>query len=99
MIFLMMAAHDTTTSALSSLVHLLLENPAWQERVRAEILARGPAPLGWDDRGSFPLLDRCFDETLGLFLRCHMLRECRCVNARWLASRFRRTCTSRQQRS
>jgi cytochrome P450 len=35
MIFLMMAAHDTTTSSLSSLVHLLLEHPEWQERVRA----------------------------------------------------------------
>ena len=67
MIFLMMAAHDTTTSALSSLVHLLLENPAWQERARAEVRARGPAPFGWDDRGSLPVLDRCFDETIRLF--------------------------------
>jgi cytochrome P450 len=67
MIFLMMAAHDTTTSALSSLVHLLLENPEWQERAREEIRARGPAPISWDDRGSMPVLDRCFDETLRLF--------------------------------
>jgi len=67
MIFLMMAAHDTTTSALSSLVHLLLENPDWQERARDEVRARGPAPLGWDDRGAVPVLDRCFDETIRLF--------------------------------
>jgi cytochrome P450 len=67
MIFLMMAAHDTTTSALSSLVHLLLENPEWQERTREEVRARGPAPLGWDDRGALPVLDRCFDETIRLF--------------------------------
>jgi cytochrome P450 len=66
MIFLMMAAHDTTTSALSSLVHLLLENPQWQERVRAEVRARA-APITWDDRAALPLLDRCFDETLRLF--------------------------------
>ena len=67
MIFLMMAAHDTTTSALSSLVHLLLENPEWQERVREEVRAHGPDPVRWDDRGTFPVLDRCFDETLRLF--------------------------------
>lgn len=67
MIFLMMAAHDTTTSALSSLVHLLLENPDWQERAREEVRARGRAPLGWDDRGTLPVLDKCFDETIRLF--------------------------------
>jgi cytochrome P450 len=67
MIFLMMAAHDTTTSAMSSLVHLLLENPEWQERAREEVLARGGAPVSWDDRGSLPVLDRCFDETIRLF--------------------------------
>jgi cytochrome P450 len=67
MIFLMMAAHDTTTSALSSLVHLLLENPEWQERAREEIRARGPAPVSWDDRGALPVLDRCFDEALRLY--------------------------------
>ena len=81
MIFLMMAAHDTTTSALSSLVHLLLENPEWQERVREEARAHGPAPVGWDDRGKFPVLDRCFDETLRLFppvpyAARQSLREC-----------------------
>jgi cytochrome P450 len=67
MIFLMMAAHDTTTSSLSSVLHLLLQNPLWQERVRAEIHARGPAPLSWDDRDALPVLDRCFDEAIRLF--------------------------------
>jgi cytochrome P450 len=67
MIFLMMAAHDTTTSALSSLVHLLLENPDWQERAREEVRARGVAPLTWDDRSALPVLDRCFDEAIRLF--------------------------------
>lgn len=67
MIFLMMAAHDTTTSALSSLVHLLLEHPDWQERVRDEIRARGKGPITWDDRSALPVLDRCFDEAVRLF--------------------------------
>jgi cytochrome P450 len=39
MSFLMMAAHDTLTSSLTSFVYRLAANPAWQERVREEILA------------------------------------------------------------
>ena len=36
MVFLMMAAHDTTTSTLTSIVYELGKHPEWQERVRAE---------------------------------------------------------------
>ena len=39
MSFLMMAAHDTLTSSLTSFVYRLAANPAWQERVREEVLA------------------------------------------------------------
>ena len=49
MIFLMMAAHDTTTSTLSSLTYELAKHPAWQERVREESLALGQLYLGFDD--------------------------------------------------
>ena len=37
MIFLMMAAHDTTTSTLTSMVYALAKNPEWQDRLRAEM--------------------------------------------------------------
>ncbi|MEY2884347.1 MAG: hypothetical protein RL490_2071 [Pseudomonadota bacterium] len=37
--FLMMAAHDTTTSAITSLMHFLGQHPEWQDKVRAEIRA------------------------------------------------------------
>jgi cytochrome P450 len=81
MIFLMMAAHDTTTSSLASVVHELLEQPDWQERVRDDIVARD-APLSWDDRAALPVLDRCFDEALRLrpavpFVARRSLRACR----------------------
>ena len=36
MIFLMMAAHDTTTSTLTSMTYELAKHPEWQERVREE---------------------------------------------------------------
>jgi cytochrome P450 len=66
-IFLLMAAHDTTTSSLSSVVHSLLENPEWQERARAEVAVRGREPLRWEQRDSLPVLDRIFDEALRLY--------------------------------
>ena len=34
MIFLMMAAHDTTTSTLTSMIYLLAKYPSWQEELR-----------------------------------------------------------------
>ena len=37
MIFLLMAAHDTTTSTLSALFYELAKHPEWQERLRAEL--------------------------------------------------------------
>jgi len=44
MIFLMMAAHDTSTITTSAILQYLGQHPEWQERCRAEALALGPAP-------------------------------------------------------
>ena len=41
MSFLMMAAHDTLTSSLTSFVWFLSANPKWQDRLRAEIQSLG----------------------------------------------------------
>ncbi|HSJ98133.1 MAG TPA: cytochrome P450, partial [Myxococcota bacterium] len=41
MIFLMMAAHDTTTSTLTSMTYELARHPEWQERIRDEARALG----------------------------------------------------------
>src|SRR6201747_406706 len=43
MSFLMMAAHDTLTSSLTSFVAALATNPGWQERLRDEVSALGLA--------------------------------------------------------
>ncbi len=60
MIFLMMAAHDTTTSTLTSMTFELGRHPEWQDRVREECLAVGTEQLAYDD------LDRLTDTRLVL---------------------------------
>lgn len=64
MIFLMMAAHDTTTSTLSSLTYELARHPEWQERVRAESLAQGSEQPGFDLVDGLESLTRAMRETL-----------------------------------
>lgn len=49
MIFLMMAAHDTTTSTLTSMTYELARHPEWQERVREEALGFDKPQLDFDD--------------------------------------------------
>jgi cytochrome P450 len=64
MIFLMMAAHDTTTSTLSSMTYELAKNPDWQDRVREESRALGSGPLSLDQLGGLETLGRVLKETL-----------------------------------
>ncbi|MCZ6465055.1 MAG: cytochrome P450, partial [Proteobacteria bacterium] len=49
MIFLMMAAHDTTTSTLTSITYELAKHPEWQERVREESRALGQPAISFED--------------------------------------------------
>jgi cytochrome P450 len=69
MSFLMMAAHDTLTSSLSSFVWFLSQHPAWQARLREEIaglgLPRG-APLPYERLDDLPLTEMAFKEALRL---------------------------------
>jgi cytochrome P450 len=64
LIFLMMAAHDTTTSTLTSMLYELARHPEWQERVRAECRAHGSDGLGFDELNALADLDLVLQETL-----------------------------------
>jgi len=64
MIFLMMAAHDTTTSTLSSLTYELARHPEWQERVREEARALGRPWLDLDDVDALESLTWVMKETM-----------------------------------
>ncbi len=64
MIFLLMAAHDTTTITMTSMAYHLAKHPEWQERARAESLAAGD--LDYDGVLELEVLDRVMKESLRL---------------------------------
>lgn len=67
MIFLMMAAHDTTTSTLSTMMYLLARYPQWQERLRSEAQSLGKLQLEYDDLEKLPLLTCTMREALRMY--------------------------------
>ena len=51
MIFLLMAAHDTTTTTLTSMAYQVAKHPEWQERCRREAQAIDDADVRRRCRG------------------------------------------------
>ena len=69
MSFLMMAAHDTLTSSLTSFVGELAAHPEWQARLREEVKGLGVAandPSSIDNLEKMPLSEMAFKEALRL---------------------------------
>ena len=69
MSFLMLAAHDTLTSSLTSLVGELAAHPAWQQRLREEVKGLGidaNDPSSLDNLEKMPLSEMAFKEALRL---------------------------------
>ena len=67
MSFLMMAAHDTLTSSITSFVYRLAANPQWQERLRGELdgLKLAPdAPLPFERLDDLVLTEMAFKEAM-----------------------------------
>jgi cytochrome P450 len=66
--FLMMAAHDTITSSITSLVWMLAKHPEWQDKLREEMLAVSPAGegVGHNSLGELELTEWAFKEALRL---------------------------------
>ncbi len=74
LIFLMMAAHDTTTSAITTMVYALAKHPEWQTRLRAEaqktanhIEATGRQGPTLDDLALMTDIELVFKESLRLY--------------------------------
>lgn len=73
MIFVMMAAHDTSTITLSSIFYYLARHPEWQEKVRAEALALGKPQVAHEDLAGLEVMDRVMKESLRLLSPVHLL--------------------------
>lgn len=67
MIFVLMAAHDTSTSTLTAMMYLLARHPEWQRRLREVSRGLGPALLDYDALGSLEQMDWVMREALRLY--------------------------------
>ena len=78
--FLLFAAHDTTTSALSHVMYYLGRDPEWQHRARAECRALGKETPAYEDLDQLVILDRIFKESLRMHPSAPMqLRRTTCA--------------------
>ena len=66
MIFLMMAAHDTSTSTATTMAYHLAANPEWQQRCRDESDRLGDGPLDIESLEKLESLDLVMNESIRL---------------------------------
>lgn len=66
MIFLMMAAHDTSTSTATTMIYQLAGNREWQERCRDESNRLGDGPLDIESLEKLESLDLVMNESIRL---------------------------------
>ncbi|SOJ54061.1 Putative cytochrome P450 136 [Mycobacterium simulans] len=66
MIFLMMAAHDTSTSTATTMVYHLAAHPEWQDRCRDESDRLGDGPLDIESLEKLESLDLVMNESIRL---------------------------------
>lgn len=81
MIFLLLAAHDTTTSTLAVMLWELARNPDWQRRVVEEVAGLDGAPVTLENEKELADVDRVFKEATRLhppvpFSPRGVLRDC-----------------------
>jgi cytochrome P450 len=71
MIFLMMAAHDTSTITLCSMVYQLARHPEWQERLREESMHLGHRDVAHEDLEKLSAAGLVMKEALRLLAPVH----------------------------
>lgn len=66
-LFVLFAAHDTTTSALSSIFYALASNQDWQEELRQEMFSLNKDELEFDDVDKLEKTGYTFSEALRMY--------------------------------
>jgi cytochrome P450 len=64
MIFVVLAAHDTTASAITTSIWALGEHPAWQDRIRAEVMGHPSPVMRYEDRDTLVETEWVFKEAI-----------------------------------
>ena len=67
MIFLMMAAHDTTTSTLTTMIYCLARNPDWQDKLRQDALGLDAPHLRYEDLARCERTEWVMKESLRMY--------------------------------
>jgi len=67
MIFLMMAAHDTTTSTLTTMLYCLARNPGWQHKLRQDAQKLPDAQLRYADLADCERTEWVMKESLRMY--------------------------------
>lgn len=65
MIFVLMAAHDTSTIAMTQMAYRMAKSPEWQRKARAQSMEMN-AELGYDNLAEMSVLDLVLKESLRL---------------------------------
>lgn len=65
--FLLIAGHDTTTSAISSLLYLLFQNPKWMEIIKEEVRSFPSENPDMEDLKALNFLTLAFKEAVRLY--------------------------------
>lgn len=72
-LFILFAAHDTTTSALSTILYTLASNKDWQEQLRQEMLGLNKDTVEFDDIDKLEKTTLIFKEALRMYPALSMI--------------------------
>lgn len=64
--FLLLAAHDTTTSAINNIIMYSAQNTLWQDQFHQECNNLNKANIDYDDLEKLDVIDRAFQEVIRL---------------------------------
>lgn len=80
-VFLMLAAHDTTSSAVTTATAMLAQSPKWQDRLRNEIMSFDSPVMRYEDRDALVQTDWAFKEAIRMqppvpYMTRRSVRDC-----------------------
>ncbi len=73
LLFMLFAAHDTTTSAMSATMYALASNQAWQESLREEMFSLNKGSIEFEDLEKLEKTGWIFSESLRMYPAVHSM--------------------------